>query len=82
MEKISVTVKVPALHNSYDFLVPENMPVKNVQKLMIKILESEYGISGSRFDVRLFDTADGSMLGLEYSFTQLEVSDGAKLVLM
>ena len=45
MEKISITVKIPALDSTYDFIVPNNMSVKNAQNLMIRILNSEYGIS-------------------------------------
>ena len=28
MEKISITVKIPALDSTYDFIVPNNMSVK------------------------------------------------------
>lgn len=42
MEKISITVKIPALDSTYDFIVPNNMSVKNAQNLMIRILNSEY----------------------------------------
>lgn len=82
MEKISVTVKIPALNGTYDFMVPSSMSVKDIQHLMLKILSSEYGVSENMSDVSLFDTSDGSMLRLECSFAQLDISDGAKLVLM
>ena len=82
LEKISVSVKVPALDYTYDFIVPNNMPVRNVQNLMLKILNSEYGISDQIGDVMLFDTKDHMALRLECSFEQLRVSDGDKLLLM
>lgn len=81
MEKISVTVKIPALGNTYNFIVPNNMSVKNVQDLMIKILNSEYGISNRNNDVMLVDTEDKTVLRMECSFAQLGIVDGANLLL-
>lgn len=82
MEKISITVKIPALDSTYDFIVPNNMSVENAQNLMIKILNSEYGISDKCTDVMLFDTSDSTALRRECSFAQLGISDGAKLLLI
>ena len=78
MEKISITVKIPALDSTYDFIVPNNMS----QNLMIRILNSEYGISDKSADAMLFDTSDNTALRLECSFAQLGISDGAKLLLI
>ncbi|MCI8308420.1 MAG: hypothetical protein HFH14_10285 [Lachnospiraceae bacterium] len=82
MEKVSVTVRAPALHGSYDFIVPDNMAVRDVQNLMVKILESEYGVSGKSDDFMLLDMSDGEVLRLECSFKQLGISDGARLMLV
>lgn len=82
MEKISITVRIPALDNTYDFIVPNNMSVQNVQNLIVKILSSEYGISTTNNDVMLFDTSDNKALRLECSFAQLGISDGAKLLML
>lgn len=82
MEKISITVKIPALDNTYDFIVPNNMSIRNAQNLMIRILSSEYGISDKSNDVMLFDMNDNTALRLECSFAQLGISDGAKLLLI
>lgn len=82
MEKISISVKIPALDNTYDFLVPSNMSVRNVQNLIIRILNSEYGISDKSTDVMLIDTRDNLALRLECSFDQLGISDGSKLLLI
>lgn len=82
MEKISITVKIPALGNAYDFIVPNNMSIRNAQSLMIRILSSEYGISDKSNDVILFDMNDNKALRLECSFSQLGISDGAKLLLI
>lgn len=82
MERISITVKIPALGNTYDFIVPDNMSIRNAQALMIRILSSEYGISEKNSDVMLFDMSDNTALPLEHSFAQLGISDGAKLLLI
>lgn len=82
MEKISVTVNIPALGSTYNFIVPDSMSIQNAQHLMIRILSSEYGISERSDNVMLFDTKDGTALRLECSFAQLEIPDGAKLLLM
>ena len=82
MEKISITVKIPALESTYDFIVPNNMSIRNAQNLMIRILSSEYGISDKSNDVMLFDMNDNTALRLECSFAQLGISDGAKLLLI
>ena len=82
MEKISITVKIPALDNTYDFIVPDNMSIRNAKNLMIRILSSEYGISDKSNDVMLFDMNDNTALRLECSFAQLGISDGAKLLMI
>ena len=82
MEKISVTVRIPALGGTYDFIVPGSMAVRDVQQLMMKILVSEYGVSDNISDLMLFGMEDGKALRSECSFAQLGVSDGAKLLLI
>lgn len=82
MEKISITVVIPALSGAYDFVVPSNMSIRNAQNLMIRILSSEYGISDQSTDVMLFDKEDNKALRQECSFAQLGISDGAKLLLI
>lgn len=82
MGNISVSVQIPALHQTYDFIVPNNMSVRDVQQLMLKILNSEYGISDKNTDVMLFDKKEGSVLSLECSFAQLAILDGAQLCMM
>lgn len=82
MEKISITVKIIALDNSYDFIIPSSMCVKDALDLIIRILNSEYGISDKNTDTMLFDTMDNTLLRSECSFAQLGISDGAKLLLI
>ena len=82
MEKISIAVRIPALDNSYDFIVPDNMTVQDVQKLIIRILSSEYGVSNNNMGLQLFDMTDGKALRMECTFMQQGISDGAKLLLI
>ena len=82
MEKISITVEIPALNGTYDFVVPSNMSIRNAQNLMIRILNSEYGISEQSTDAMLFDKEDNRALRPECSFAQLGIADGAKLLLI
>lgn len=82
MEKIAITVEIPALNGTYDFVVPSNMSIRNAQNLMIRILNSEYGISDQSTNAILFDKEDNTALRLECSFAQLGISDGAKLLLI
>lgn len=82
MEKVAVTVKVPAMDNTYEFIVPNNMSVKDVLELMIRILSSEYGISNNSNDAMLFDLNDQLALPPENSFDQLGICDGAQLLMI
>ena len=41
MEKISVAVKIPALGNTYDFIVPNNMSIRNAQNLIIDVYKRQ-----------------------------------------
>lgn len=82
MEKLSLTVRIPALDGSYDFIVPSTMSVNDALELMLRILNSEFGVSDRNVDVMLFDEADGSSLRPECSFAQLGVPDGAKLLMI
>lgn len=82
MEKVSVTVRIPALNGTYEFIVPSNMSIQNVQMLMIRILNSEYGVQENFSDAMLFDEEDLNALNVDCSFEQLNILDGAKLLLV
>lgn len=82
MEKISISVKIAALGDKYEFIVPSNMSIQDAVNLMINILNSEYGVSDNTEDVMLFDMSDNTALRIECSFAQLGISDGAKLLLI
>lgn len=82
MEKVAVSVKVPALDNTYEFLIPSNMIVRNVLNLMVRILSSEYGISDNSDGLMLFDMSDHTALPSEHCFEELGICDGAKLLMI
>ena len=82
MEKISININIPAIGNTYEFMVPDSMSIQDAQNLIIRILSSEYGISKNNTDLMLFDLKDNLALRLECSFSQLGLSDGARLLLI
>lgn len=82
MRKISVTVLIPAIHGSYEFLIPDNMAVSNVLKLLVRIMNSERGTVDNSENVLLIDRKDGKSLRTECNFRQQGITDGTKLVLL
>lgn len=82
MDKVAVTVRIPALDNIFEFIVPNNMSINNVLNLMIRILRSEYGISDNSNGAMLFDMSDQTALPPECTFEQLDICDGAKLLMI
>lgn len=82
MEKVAITVRVPALDSTYDFIIPDSLPVEDVVQLIIKILSSEYGVSGNSEGAMLFDTSDQTALPPDCNFKQLGIFDGAHLLLI
>lgn len=82
MDTVNINVKIPALGDTYEFIVPQNMPVSDVQFLMIKILNVEYGLSEDIANCVLFDIKDNKSLKWEYTFSQLGITDGANLILV
>jgi hypothetical protein len=81
MGKITIMVRIPALDEKYEFAVPESMSVMNGVKLMIRILNQEYGVTFGLANVILIDMADGLALRPECSFRQQGIVDGANLML-
>lgn len=82
MDRVAVTVRIPALASTYEFLIPGSMSVKNALELMIRILSSEYGICNKCDGAMLFDIDDGTLLPFEHSFAQLGICDGAQLLMI
>lgn len=44
MEKISVSIRIPALDITHDFIVPSTMKIMDVRQLVAVILFSEYSV--------------------------------------
>ena len=44
MEKISVSIRIPALDITQDFIVPSTMKMMDARQLVADILFSEYGV--------------------------------------
>lgn len=82
MQQIFISVRIPALRQTKDFIVPPNMSVKDVKNLILNILKSEFGVSCIPDKCQLFDIADGLLLREECSLIQLGLSDGCKLIIM
>lgn len=82
MENVFVRVKVPAISRECEFQVPDDMAVKDVKKLMVRILNSEYGVPGNDTEIMLTDMSDGKTLRPEFSFEQSGITNGARLILM
>lgn len=82
LPKLYVKVVVPALSEEYEFSVPDTMAVFDAQKLMVRILNSEYGVSDSVANLILVDATDMKALRSECNFRQLGIEDGAKLLLL
>jgi len=82
MNKLSISVNIPAIGARHEFLIPGNMQIKKVIGLMVKILVSEYGVSTDTSDLMLFDNSDVKVLDMEYTLLQLGVSDGDTFTLI
>ena len=80
MKKIPITIWVPALSGTYDFLVPDTLAAQEVQQLAARLLDAEFRLPEERAPT-LFDLSDGRALRPECSFAQLGSSAGAKLAL-
>lgn len=82
MEKISVSIRIPALDITQDFIVPSTMKMMDARQLVADILFSEYGVKSLVSNVVFIDKSDGKALRMDASFAQMGIGDGAKLVLL
>lgn len=82
MEKISLSIRIPALDVTHDFIIPASMNTKDVRQLVVDILSSEYGVIKYANDITLIDIKDHQALRLDASLAQQGVGDGAKLILL
>lgn len=82
MEKISVSIGIPALDVTHDFIIPSTMGIMDVRKLVVDILASEYGVKNFGRNTIFIDKKDGKALRLDASIAQMGIGDGAKLILL
>ena len=82
MEQISVSIRIPALDITQDFIVPSTMKMMDARQLVADILFSEYGVKSLVSNVVFIDKIDGKALHMDASFAQMGIGDGAKLVLL
>lgn len=82
MEKISVSVRIPALDITHDFIVPSTMVISDVRQLVVDILCAEYGVTNDVEDIVFVDKADGKALSMGATLEKMGVGDGAKLMLL
>lgn len=81
MEKISISIRIPAMNNSFDFIIPENLPAGDVMKLVLRIMSDTLD-SGDSESLIFVDMDDGKALRKEYSLKKQGISDGARLMLI
>ena len=82
MEKISVSIRIPALDITQDFIVPSTMKMMDVRQLVVDILFSEYGVKSLVSNVIFIDKSDAKALSMDASLAQMGIGDGAKLMLL
>lgn len=82
MEKISVSIRIPALDVTHDFIIPSTMIINDVKQLVMEIVCSEYGINKQADDIVIIDKADGKVLCMDSSLEQMGIGDGANLILL
>lgn len=82
MERISITVKIAALGQNRDFIVPNNMLIGDVITLVAKVVTTEYGIGNYGSNLMFFDAEDGQALCIDRSSEQQGIYNGSKLLLI
>ena len=82
MDKTTVSIRIPALDVTHDFIIPSTMKMIDVRQLVVDILYSEYGVQKSDTDLTFVDCKDGRYLSIDVNFDQLGIGDGARLIIL
>lgn len=83
IQKISLSVRVPSVQKTHDFVLPESMSIKKVISLMSLTIADEYsGTSNNSDTLMLIDVNDNTTLNSGCSLKQLGIKNGAKLMLI
>lgn len=83
MKEILVEIYVPAIDKSYDIYIPIHFPlfkIKNViGKAVSELSMGQYAMDGEAI---ICNREDGSILNINLSAIELDIKDGARLMLI
>lgn len=81
-EKITVSVYVLGINRNCEFTVPSSLSVREAIKLMKKIIIEEYWgtAPNSEHKLSLMKISDCEVLNDAFSFAQLGISNGEKMI--
>lgn len=81
-EKITISVYIPGINKNCEFAVPYNLSVREAIKLMKKIITEEYweNVPSSESRLSLMRISDREVLNDSFSFAQLGISNGEKMI--
>lgn len=82
MDRITVSIKIPALDVTHDFVIPSTMRMGDVRQLVVDILASEYGVKKLDTDLAFVDCKDGRYLSMDVNIAQLGLGDGARMMML
>lgn len=81
-EKITISVYVSGINKNCEFVVPSGMSVRESIKLMKKIIIEEYwgDVPNSERRLSLMRISDCEVLNDSFSFAQLGISNGERMI--
>ena len=83
MDKILIDVLVPAANRSFEIYIPLDLKFYEITLLVSKIIsELSNGLFISNDDSILCEMATGDILNINMSARELELKNGAKLMLL
>ena len=82
MEKVTVKINIASLDVSCDFVIPDNLAVRDIISLASRIISFQYGNTEDSSAIMLYDLESGRVLHGDLNLKQQGVSDSTKLVLM
>ena len=83
MDKILVSVNVPALNESYDIFIPPDSPMHEVQELIKKAVSSlSHGQFLAATDTILCFGNSGAIVNINLSVWELGIRNGSRLILI
>jgi hypothetical protein len=83
MDKILVTVRVPAIERQYDAFIPINLPMNEViQALQKSLCELSDGFYEIKENVLLFDSIDGKQINQNNIVKFSGLKNGSNILLM